>query len=491
MLSPLEFRIISQLQKAKGGISAEQLASELQISKDTLYSTAENLSVLGYVELKKSSSKEAQITDEGKSYANAGLPETQLLRKISRKSMKVQELSDPVSRIGLQWGKSNGLLTIDGGMLNITAKGKEALSGGIAEEKVLTELGSSPQISGQFESKHKRELENLLKRKLITIKERSSLEISLTATGSEAASKGHLPSSQINSLNRSIIASKGWKGKEFEKYNVNLEVAKEIPAKAHPLRRMINQIKGSYVSMGFKEISGPIVIPAFWNFDTLFTPQDHPARETQDTFYLSNPQLLEITNKGVVAKVKAAHEEAWHSEWVENIAKQGVLRTQMTSVSIQELYNIAKYKEYKLPLKLFSTGRVFRNENIDYKHLTDFYQSDGIIIGENLTMANLFDTLTKIYGAIGIKIKFKPAYFPFVEPGAEVYGYHEQRKEWLEIAGCGILRREITGIARKSVTVLAWGSSVERLLLIKDPEIERLSDLYNNGVGWLRSKRLV
>ncbi|MDE1870408.1 MAG: phenylalanine--tRNA ligase subunit alpha, partial [Candidatus Micrarchaeota archaeon] len=130
-------------------------------------------------------------------------------------------------------------------------------------------------------------------------------------------------------------------------------------------------------------------------------------------------------------------------------------------------------------------------ENIDYKHLTDFYQSDGIIIGESLTMANLFDTLTRIYAALGIKVRFKPAYFPFVEPGAEVYAYHEQRKEWLEIAGCGILRREITGVSRKNVTVLAWGSSVERLLMIKDPEIERISDLYNNGVGWLRSKKLV
>lgn len=487
-----ELAVLKALQ-GFGEISFAELLQKSSLGKDEVLWVLESLSKSGAINVKKSVKESVELTSEGKKYASSSLPETALIERAAKKSVEIKTLADSESRIGLQWAKSKNLIAIDSGLIKITELGRKAIEKGIGEETVLKKLSQDGSEFSKLYSHNKTEIENLLKRKLIVLDKKNEIDsISITSHGTtllSGAKEGH--GQMIDSLDRKMITNKEWKGKSFKPYDVSVGVEGEIPAKSHPLRRMINQIKGSYVSMGFKEVSGPIVIPAFWNFDTLFTPQDHPAREVQDTFYLSNPKMLEIGNKGVMKKVKEAHEEAWHSQWAEEVAMQGVLRTQMTSVSIQELYNIAKYKDYKLPLKLFSLGRVFRNENIDYKHLTDFYQTDGIIVGENLTLANLFDTLTKIYKGLGIKIKFKPAYFPFVEPGAEVYGYHEQRKEWLEIAGCGILRKEISGIAKKNITVLAWGSSVERLLLIKDEEIERLSDLYNNGIGWGRSKRMV
>lgn len=486
-----EIAVLKALETVKE-LSFGELLSKSALGKDEALWVLESLTKLGAINLKKTETITMKLSDEGKKYASSKLPETELLELVQKKPIEIKTLSDPTLRIGLLWAKTKQLIAIDSGIIKITEAGKKSLVSGIPEENLLRKITKEGASYSSLQKENKEALENLLKRKLILVDKKNEIEgIAINPKGRELLLGAKEGKGEIDSLDRKIITGKEWKGKGFKPYDIGVNVESEIPAKSHPLRQMINEIKGSYVSMGFKEVSGPIVIPAFWNFDTLFTPQDHPAREVQDTFYLSNPEFLEIGNKGVTKKVKEAHEDAWHNEWVEKVAMQGVLRTQMTTVSIQELYSIAKYKDYKLPLKLFSLGRVFRNENIDYKHLTDFYQTDGIIIGENLTLANLFDTLIKIYKSLGIKIKFKPAYFPFVEPGAEVYGYHEQRREWLEIAGCGILRREISGIAKKNITVLAWGSSVERLLLIKDTEIERLSDLYNNGIGWVRSKKQV
>ncbi|MDE1846974.1 MAG: phenylalanine--tRNA ligase subunit alpha, partial [Candidatus Micrarchaeota archaeon] len=467
------------------------LTAATKLGKDEVLWAIESLSKQGAVSISRQERTSATLTDEGKKYARSALPEVALIEKAAKKQIGMAEISDQESRIGLQWAKSNGYIRIDAGKIAITDKGKGAISSGIPESKALKKLDFNPDSFASLEKESADAIANLMRRKLLSVSRKSEIVgVSITGEGRALLKTGANPS-EIDSLDRKIISGREWADKKFKPYDINVPVAADVPAKIHPLRQMINDVKRAYIGMGFKEVSGPIVIPTFWNFDTLFMPQDHPAREAQDTFYLSNPQRLEIGDKGLVGKVKMAHEAAWHSDWLTDVAMQPVLRTQMTSVSIQELYNLGKYKEYKLPLKLFALGRVFRNENVDYKHLTDFYQTDGIILGENLTMANLFDTLIRLYGSLGLKVRFKPTYFPFVEPGAEMQVYHEVRKEWMEVAGCGILRREITGIARKNITVLAWGASVERLLMIRNPETERLTDLYNNGIGWIRKSRMI
>lgn len=484
-----EIEILKSLESGKE-LSLNELVEKSGVNRDGVLWALENLSQLGAVAVARKSSEEVHLTDEGKEYAKSHLPETELLQKAAKKNINVGTLSDARSRIGLQWAKAKQLIQIDSGIVKITQKGREALDKGIEEEYVLVKLGENPALYPALLGEKKQEIENLLRRKLIAVEKRNEIGgITITAKGKQMLSAETKHEAEIDALDRRMIASQGWRDKKFKRYDVSVHVEPEVPARMHPLRETINEVKAAYTNMGFHEASGPIVVPAFWNFDTLFTPQDHPAREAQDTFYLSNPAQLAIAEKGIVSKVKSEQEGAWHSDWLEKIAMQAVLRTQMTTVSIQELYNLPKYKDYRLPLKIFSIGRVFRNENVDYKHLTDFYQTDGIVIGENLTLANLFDTLIKIYSkSLGLKIRFKPAYFPFVEPGVEVQAYHKGRGEWMEMMGAGILRREITGIAKKNISVLAWGASVERLLLIKQPDIERLSDLYNNGIGWIRQR---
>jgi len=113
------------------------------------------------------------------------------------------------------------------------------------------------------------------------------------------------------------------------------------------------------------------------------------------------------------------HEKAWHINWYKEVAEQALLRTHTTSVSARFIYKLRdNLKELTSisavkPLQLFSVGRVFRNESIDYKHLAEFYQTDGIVIGVNLTLANLFDVLKRIYNSIGVSDKIQAFILPF------------------------------------------------------------------------------
>ncbi len=386
------------------------------------------------------------------------------------------------------------MIEISGGALRLTDLGKKAAENGVPEGHLLKTL-STNSYDPRLLNEQKQYLLNLVKRKLVQIERTKSIsKISITKDG--LVTPRYSDADLIDQVDRSIISGETWKAKAFKKYDVNVEVERKVPAIRSPVKRIIDQIKDAYVSMGFQEISGPAVESAFWNFDSLFEPQDHPARDMQDTFYVSNPEAAEIADVPYLKRVKKAHEKSWHTKWSEDVARQMVLRTQTTSVSSRYVYDIIKAMEesdadYGLPIKLFSAGRVFRNEAIDYRHLADFYQVDGLIIGKDLTMSNLFDTLKRIYAAIDIEIRFKPSYFPFVEPGAEFKAKLRDRDEWIELGGSGILREEITGVKRNKYSALAWGAGIERILLVKDPSLSSISELYNNGLGWLRKRRLV
>ncbi len=211
-------------------------------------------------------------------------------------------------------------------------------------------------------------------------------------------------------------------------------------------------------------------------------PQNHPAREMQDTFYLSKPGEIDIEEKDAIENIKKIHVKNWRSRWNENLARQGVLRTQTTAATIKYL---KKHHEDKL-MKFFTVDRVFRNESMDFKHAAEFYQSDGMIVGDNLGLANLKEVLGDFFSQLGIEIKMKPSYFPFVEPGLEGDMYDKDRGAYIEMVGGGVLRKEIARAFGINKTVLAWGIGIDRLLL-KQIKLENINDLYRNEVDWLRN----
>jgi phenylalanyl-tRNA synthetase alpha chain len=450
----------------------------------------------GFVKLHYKEERRIILTAEGKKYAESGLPESRLLQRISKSEVKTVSLSSNEDKIGLQWLMKKRLAQVDNGALKITSTGESALKKEFPEERLLRAIGKDDH--GKLASEHREELDTLKRRGLLDIENVTEFEkAEITQKGKEASRNSSENTDEIGSIDREMIAKMGWKGRKFSEYDVSAKVDREFAAKRHVLKQTIDRIKDVYMSMGFKEISGPTRDSAFCVFDSLFVPQDHPARDKQDTFFLENPKDMEIEEKDYAKRIKEEHERSWKYDWDIDKARQSVLRAHTTSVSarfVQEAVAkiVSEESDEALPLKAFSLGRLFRNENIDYRHLADFYQHDGVIIGKDLTMANLFDTLIKIYAKLGIKIKFKPSYFPFVEPAAEFYGYSDVTDEWVELGGSGIMRSEVTGISRSKISVLAWGAGVERVLLMsKDNGIKSIAELYNNGIGFARNMRSV
>jgi phenylalanyl-tRNA synthetase alpha chain len=486
-----EVAVLNALRK-KHSLSFGELASASGLGPDEVMWAIENLLTQGYIETEKEQSHEVSFSTEGKRYAAEALPEERLLKELKKKDLKPSELSKEES-IGMQWCMKLGLAEISKGVLHITANGKAQglpTSGGIALKQLSENLDSYSSLV----KTHKSMIDSLVKRGIISVKEKSRIkEVSITQKGLKAEVAAER--SIIDAITREVITGKTWQAEGFKKYDVNIPVENQIAATRHPIRRTINEVKNTFLSMGFNEISGPIVEPSFWVFDSLFVPQDHPAREAQDTFHLSNPEFIEVEGDDYVKSIRKAHTKSWKSEWKQEETERAILRTHTTSVSVHYISEFVKKvfegESYPtLPIKLFSVGRVFRNENIDYKHLADFYMVDGIMIGKDLTMANLFDTLITFYKSMGFKVRFKPSYFPFVEPGAEVYAYYERTKEWVEMGGSGIIRSEVTSLPRKNITVLAWGLGIERMLLLKDSSIGSINELYNSDIGWLRSRKV-
>ncbi len=238
----------------------------------------------------------------------------------------------------------------------------------------------------------------------------------------------------------------------------------------------------------------------FWNFDALFVPQQHPARDLQDTFYISDPpradkprddpleanqpssKLLAASTDGNTKpldyekywnSVREVHENGkfgsigYRYPWKEDESLRLVLRTHTTAVSTYMLHKLAANPR---PARYFSIDRVFRNESVDATHLAEFHQVEGVIADFGLALGGLIGFMEVFFGKMGIhKIRFKPAYNPYTEPSMEIFGFHEGLDKWVEIGNSGMFRPEMLepmGLP-KDMRVYGWGLSLERPTMIK------------------------
>ena len=232
--------------------------------------------------------------------------------------------------------------------------------------------------------------------------------------------------------------------------------------------------------------------PGFWNFDALFTPQDHPAREMQDTFYVAGgegsargqPAMYGRTPAAAAhaRAVAGAHERGWGYRWSAAESRKAVLRTHTTCVTVRHLAEARPERA-----RVFSLGRVFRNEKASYKHLSEFHQVEGVVVGPGADMRSLMGILETFYGMIGLRrTKFWPTYFPYTEPSLQAMAYNEARGKWVELFGMGMLRREVTGpLGMGDVPVLAWGGGIERIAMMRHG-VDDVRRFYGNDLGWLR-----
>ena len=322
-------------------------------------------------------------------------------------------------------------------------------------------------------------------RQLLETKEEITRKFSLTPDGQNFDLKG-IDDNLIGELTPEMIQSGVWKDKAFQRYGLDTNVEPTDHATLHPLTHFTEEIRSIFLQMGFTEIEGDYVESAFWNMDALFIPQDHPARELQDTFYLSEPASFVINDEETMDRVKAIHEDGgetesvgWGSDWSREVAQQALLRTHTTVGTIRYL---SEHSEP--PIRVFSVGRVFRREALDATHLPEFTQVEGIIVEPEANFGMLIGVLKEFYRRMGFPdVRVRPAYFPYTEPSMEVEVKFGDR--WLELGGSGIFRPEVTAPFGIDCPVLAWGLGLERLAMLR-LGIKDIRMLYQSDLQWLK-----
>jgi len=301
---------------------------------------------------------------------------------------------------------------------------------------------------------------------------------------------------QETDLTSEMILKGTWKDKKFKEYNFAAKGILPERGHLHPLLKVKEQFRQIFLELGFEEMpTNNYVESSFWNFDALFQPQQHPARDAHDTFFLSDPQFCNTFPNEYLEKVKKVHSEGgfgsqgYQYDWKLSEAKKNLLRTHTTAVSARMLYQAAeRYRKDPnaefISLKYFSIDRVFRNENLDATHLAEFNQIEGVVADVGLTLGNLMGILQQFFEKLGIKnLKFKPAYNPYTEPSMEIFSYHEGLKKWVEVGNSGMFRPEMLrpmGIP-ENVSVIAWGLSLERPTMIKY-KLDNIRDIVGHKI---------
>lgn len=496
-LSQNEKKVLLTLQKLKGKASPKEILKngnfnqEVEVMNASSWLKSKNLINIEY-HIKTVYS----LGKEGKQFFEKGLPEKIALKNILDRGGKasLKDLSDVLSPeyipVAIGWLKIKGWANIKKDketIIEITTNGKKVLDDQTDDEKIIHQLYDTPEIELD-----KERLKSLLSRKnVIKEKEVVTSTITLTDIGKIIIEKGIEITDEISQITSNIIKSGEWKYKTIRPYDINAFSPAIYGGKAHPLVDLIYKIRQIFLQMGFEEIEGDFVESCFWNMDMLFIPQDHPAREMQDTFYCKVPPKIEIKDKSLVEKISKVHEYGgntksigWGYKFSKAEGERTLLRTHTTVNTIRYLYN-----NPKPPVKVFSIGHVFRKENIDSTHLPEFYQIEGIIYEKNSNFKQLIGVLKEFYSRMGFeKIRCRPGYFPYTEPSMEVEVFWNNK--WMELGGSGIFRPEVTEPIGIKSPVLAWGLGLERLAMMKFG-LTDIRDLYISDLGWLKNKSLI
>ncbi|MDR3063649.1 MAG: phenylalanine--tRNA ligase subunit alpha [Methanobrevibacter sp.] len=471
----------------------EEIVKETGMDIKSVMSATGSLASKNIISVNTIENDFVSLTDVGLKYANDGLPERIILNVlIDKKEIAMGDLSNYLEKedikIAIGWLARKKWAKINKGILYILDEGEKNGSLKDDDEKLLDELLKTDTINtsllnGNFLNGFK--LLNSRKN-ILNIKKTKNHEILINKLGLDILKKGFEIKEDATQLSHEQLKDGSWKDLNYRPYDINTEFPKIYPGKAHPLRAIIEEIREVFLNFGFTESIGPILDSAFWNFDSLFQPQDHAAREMQDTFYMKNPSKAELPNENLVNKVKNSHEFGgntgsigWNYKWDEEIAKQTVLRTHTTGISTRFL------SQNPPPLKMFSIGKVFRRETITYKHLPEFYQVEGIVAGEDINYQNLLGVLKEFYKKLGFEVRFRPAYFPYTYLSTECEVYLEEKESWIELGGSGMFRPEVLEPLGVNVPVLAFGLGIERLAMIRY-DISDIRMLYKSDIKWLR-----
>ncbi|MBM3896394.1 MAG: phenylalanine--tRNA ligase subunit alpha [Thaumarchaeota archaeon] len=469
VLHPIEKKIINALKETEK-LGIEELEQKTDLSADQVRRGIEWLKLKGLADVIESQETTHKLSSAGDEVLKSGLPERKLANLLKEEPKSFDEakqsLSESDFHAAIANAKRNDWIQIekdDSGNTKISLKVQDPQPS--AEEKVLKEINQASFDQNALyhdKSQHEKLVGYFRLKKLGLIEEivKKSKTILLTEKAKD------IDTSQV----------------DLEEIDVVAAVPVTFVARTHPLKEVISEIREIFTSLGFTEMLGNFTQPSFWNFDALFTPQDHPAREMQDTFYIKDSVAEKVASPVQIRQVAKSHKLGWNYNWNIEEAKKMVLRTHTTCVTI-------KYLADKKPdeARIFSLGRVFRNEKVSYKHLAEFNQVEGIVVGKDVTLRDLMGLQQEFYRKINLpKVKFWPTFFPYTEPSLQSMVYNERLGKWVELFGMGIFRPEVTKPLGITKPVLAWGGGIERIAMLKYG-LDDVREFYNNNLGWLRT----
>ncbi len=469
----LEADLIKYLKQLGDGVTPEIIAETFNLNLSQVLRAVEWLKYKGIIRVDEEEETKVQLTDRGRKYLEVGLPERRIYNVLLSGPKTFKEVIDEakvdkneISVVIGNW-KKMGLIEFRNGKIYLD---KKLEIDWLGEE--LLKMLETPRYVEEIPDKYVTLLTTYKDRGLVETKVVKLKRLYLVKDVKLELETG------IDQLTPEMIKSGSWKGKKFRKFDVLAPVGKLMIGKKHPYKKFVDEVKAKLIGLGFKEIHGPIVENEFFNNDALFMPQDHPARDIHDIFYLDLPKAK--LDKKLIEKIKKIHESKWGYKFDVNKSKQMLLRSQTTDVSVRMLYN-----NPEVPGKYFTIGRVFRPDVIDWKHLIEFEQLDGIVLDKNITIRHLLGLL-KMFAeeVVGAKeYRFKAGYFPFTEPSVELFV--KFNGEWVEIGGAGVFRKEVTQPVGIKVPVIAWGLGLLRMYMIKN-NIKDMRKIFSTDLNYLR-----
>eukprot|EP01130_Rhizamoeba_saxonica_P001411 TRINITY_DN11271_c0_g1_i1.p1 TRINITY_DN11271_c0_g1~~TRINITY_DN11271_c0_g1_i1.p1 ORF type:complete len:503 (-),score=138.72 TRINITY_DN11271_c0_g1_i1:35-1498(-) len=467
-MSDLQKLILETL--ANGDIeNSVEFAQSVPVDHHVVVDQFKALSAYSVVDYTAHTTMQQVLTDEGLEYSDLGSPEFRLFSQIPDEGIARADLQKAVGDLfkkGFSHCMKKKTVKIE--------KGTVVKIGDMDDscQMLLNVIRNGGSLSkGDFNDLKRRKLVNNVK----------ILQYSATA-GEEFDVNWQKP---VTDLTSEMLQAGNFENLKFKPINFNADGLKNDGGYLHPLLKVREEFRQIFLELGFEEMSTNLFCESsFWNFDSLFQPQQHPVRDAHDTFFLSKPEFAGAIPADYLERVKEMHEDGdedsigWRYNWAEVEARKNILRTHTTAVSARTLYNLAQ--DGFQPKKFFSIDRVFRNETLDATHLAEFHQIEGIVIDKGLGLAHLMGIMEVFFERIGIQgLRYKAAYNPYTEPSMEVFGYHPGLGKWIELGNSGIFRPEMLkpmGLP-EDATAIAWGISLERPTMIKYG-IDNIRDLF-------------
>ena len=311
-----EKKVLKELE-ANPTATPEEIAENADMDIKAVMSAAGSLASKDIIEVEKDIEEEISLSDVGLEYADKGLPERKILDVLAeRSSILMKDLADATgidkkeANIAIGWLRRKNWAQIDKGEVKITDVGMDFKDKLGDDEQLLNKLKGARTIINSIKE------EGLLdgfkklndRKNILNVKKNTSHSFKLLDKGEAILDEGFTIQEQATQLTHQQLKDGEWKSLQYRPYDINAEAPVIFAGKKHPLRVIIDEIREIFLNMGFSEDNGEFVESAFWNFDSLFQPQDHAAREMQDTFYLKNPLTCDLPDMDLVKLTAETHE---------------------------------------------------------------------------------------------------------------------------------------------------------------------------------------